>query len=161
MRELEKQTIDWIERAPASAHGRAVSSAPPEAVFAVLADHVRWSEWFPHVRKVEVMGAASGVGARRRVHIPGAVVEEEFIVWEPGVRWSFTGTGAKPGIARALVEDCQLTATPEGGTAISYGMHIAPAPLLAPFMRFGVRALTKNLTTAMERLAARAESPPT
>lgn len=159
MRDLERQPIEWIERAPVSAVGRAVSSAPPDAVFAVLADHLRWPEWFPSVRKVEVIGPASGVGARRRVHIPGAAVEEEFIVWEPGVRWSFTGTGARPGFLRSLVEDCRLEATPDGGTAISYGMYFMPAPALAPFVRLSLGALRKNLNTAMGRLAARSESP--
>ena len=160
MRELEQQTLDWIARAPVSAIGTAVSSAPPDAVFAVLADHLRWPEWFPSVRKVEVIGPASGVGARRRVHIPGASVEEVFIVWEPGVRWSFTGTSARPGILRALVEDCQLEPTPEGGTAISYGMHFTPARALAPVVRLGVGALRKNISVAMAHLASRAESPP-
>ena len=126
----------------------------------MLADHTRWPEWFPNVRKVEVIGPAAGVGARRRVHIPGAAFEEEFIVWEPGVRWSFTGTAARPGVARSLVEDCRLEATPSGGTAISYGMYFTPAPALAPFVRLGVGALRRNLTKAMGRLATRAEAPP-
>lgn len=160
MRDMERQRLEWIEQAPVSALGRAVSSASPDAVFAVLADHVRWPEWFPGVKKVEVIGPAAGVGARRRVHIPGAVVEEEFIAWEPGVRWSFTGTAGKPRFARSLVEDCQLEATPDGGTAISYGMHLAPGPLLAPFARVAAGSLRKNLAKAMQQLAARAEAPP-
>ncbi len=160
MRDLDQQAIDWIDRAPVSAIGTAVSSAPPDAVFAVLADHVRWPEWFPNVRKVEVIGPASGVGARRRVHIPGAFVEEEFIVWEPGVRWSFTGTGARPGFLRALVEDCRLEPTPSGGTSISYGMHFAVPRGLARLAPLSVGPLRKNLTKAMGRLATRAESPP-
>ena len=160
MRTLQQQELDWIERAPVSVIGRAESAAPPDAVFAVLADHVRWPEWFPSVRKVEVLGPATGVGARRRVTVPGAVFEEEFIAWDPGVRWSFTGTASRPGLLRSLVEDCRLEPTSTGGTAIAYGMHLAPAPLAAPLVRLARGSLRKNLDRAMHQLAQRAENPP-
>ena len=63
MGELVKRTIDWIDTAPIRIEGKAESSASPDAVFAVLADHERWPEWFPSVREVIVLGPASGVGA--------------------------------------------------------------------------------------------------
>ena len=154
---LEQQSLDWIERAPFTATGRAITTASPEAVFAVLADHERWPEWFPKVKRVEIIGPADGVGAQRRVFIPGAQVEEIFIAWEPGERWSFTGTGAKPKLFRALVEDCRLTSLGDGGAAISYSMYIEPVPWLRPVMKLVAKSLTKNLDRAMRALAARAE----
>ena len=157
MSTLDQQTLDWIEQAPFAATGRATTTASPEAVFAVLADHERWPEWFPRVKKVEVIGPAEGVGARRRVFIPGAQVEEVFIAWEPGERWSFTGTGARPKLFRALVEDCRLAPHGDGGTAISYAMYIEPVPLFRPLMKLATKSLTKNLDRAMRALAARAE----
>lgn len=160
MRGLEQRDLDWIDRAPVSVVATAESSASPGAVFAVLADHERWPDWFPSVRRIEVLGPATGVGARRRVTIPGAVIDEQFIAWDPGVRWAFTGTAARPGIVRSLVEDCRLEATPTGGTAISYGMHFAPAPLATPFARLARRGLGKNLQRAMRQLATRSEGPP-
>src|SRR5438067_1406767 len=123
---LVTRTVDWIEVAPVRIEARAESSAAPADVFAVLADHEHFADWFPGVRKVEVLGPAAGVGARRRVTIPGATVDEVFIVWEPGARWTFTGVAIKPRFTKSLVEDCRLEALPSGGTAISYTMYLDP-----------------------------------
>jgi uncharacterized protein YndB with AHSA1/START domain len=84
MADLVQRTIEWIDDAPIKIEATAESAASPSDVFAVLADHERWPEWFPTVKDVTVIGAAEGVGARRRVKIPGATVDEEFIVWGPG-----------------------------------------------------------------------------
>ena len=156
MAELTRRTIEWTEQAPVRIEARAESSATPADVFAVLADHERWPEWFPSVRKVTVLGPAAGVGARRRVTIPGASVDEEFIIWEPGVRWSFTGYVAKPGFTRSLVEDCTLRELASGGTAISYTMYLDPPPLLRPLVKALSGRLAANTTKAMTNLARRA-----
>lgn len=160
MADLVPRSLDWIDEAPLHIEARATSSAAPEAVFAVLADHERWPEWFPSVRRVTVIGPASGVGARRRVAVPGATVDEEFIVWEPGVRWTFTGIAAKPRFTRSLVEDCRLEALPDGGTAISYTMHLDPPPLVRPLLKAAVGRLRANNERAMANLARCAEGTP-
>ena len=156
MAELTRRTIEWTAQAPIRIEARAESSASPSDVFAVLADHERWPEWFPSVRKVTVLGPAAGVGARRRVTIPGASVDEEFIVWDPGVRWSFTATAAKPGFTKSLVEDCILTELPSGGTAITYTMYFDPPAVLRPVMKVMAGRLRANNTKALTNLARRA-----
>lgn len=156
MSQLVPQTVDWIDRAPIRIEARAESSASPAEVFAVLADHERWPEWFPSVKKVTVIGAASGVGARRRVAIPGATVDEEFIVWEPGVRWTFTGIAARPKFTRSLVEDCRLEDRGSAGTSISYTMYLDPAPLLRPLVKVLSGQIRANNTRALANLAERA-----
>lgn len=156
MRTLTPRDIAWIERAPISIEGRTTTTASPERVFAVLADHERWPEWFPNVRSVEVIGPAEGVGARRRVRVPGAVVEEEFIVWEPGERWSFTGTAAKPGFVQSLVEDCRLEPTATGGTTISYTMHLDPARGYGLLLKVAAGGIRKSIQKAVEELSKRA-----
>ena len=161
MGDLVKQTIDWIDTAPIRIEGRAESSASPDAVFAVLADHERWPEWFPSVREVTVLGPASGVGARRRVKVPGGTVEEEFIVWDPGSRWSFTGLTAKPRFTKSLVEDCRLEPLDNGGTAISYTMYLDPPAALRPVVKATAGGIRKNIGRAMANLAERAAAPST
>ncbi|MGQ0831331.1 MAG: SRPBCC family protein [Microthrixaceae bacterium] len=156
MGKLVPRPIEWVEAAPISIVARAESTAAPDAVFAVLADHERWPEWFPGVRRVTVLGPAEGVGARRRVAVPGATFDEEFIVWEPGVRWSFTGIAASPRVTRSLVEDCQLAPLPTGGTSIAYAMHLDPPPLLRPLVKLSVRRIERNNNKALANLAARA-----
>ena len=156
MSALEKQTIDWIERAPLRVAGSAESTASPDAVFAVLADHERWPEWFPRVKKVEVIGPAEGVGARRRVVVPGMTVDEEFIVWDPGKRWAFTAYDARPGFTRSLVEDCVLTPLPNGGTSITYTMYMDPVGPMGLLIKRVAGIMRANNTNAMQNLAARA-----
>ncbi len=156
MAALVTRSIDWIDRAPIALEGRATSPAAPDAVFAVLADHERWPEWFPNVRRVEVLGPAEGVGARRRVHVPGLTVDEEFIVWDPGVRWSFTGTSARPRFVRSIVEDCRLEPVAGGGTEITYTMYLDPPGPLRPLVQLGGRVVRRSIQRAVERLATRA-----
>jgi hypothetical protein len=155
---LVTQDLGWIERAHVHIEVRRSTSASPEAVFAVLADHERWPEWFAGVKEVTVLGPAEGVGARRRVAVPGMVVDEEFIAWDVGRRWSFTGTSAKPALFRSLVEDCRLTARSDGGTEIAYGMHLDTSPVLRPLVKAGARVVRGNLEKALVGLAARAEA---
>jgi hypothetical protein len=156
MAALVQRTIEWIDSAPVRIEARAESSASPTEVFAVLADHERWPEWFPSVRKVTVLGAAAGVGARRRVAIRGATVDEEFIVWEPGVRWSFTGIAARPRFLRSLLEDCLLSKLESGGTAIVYTMYLDPPPVLRPLVKVLAGRLRANNNRALANLARRA-----
>lgn len=151
----ERRTLDWAERAPLIVQATATSIAPPGAVFAVLADHERWPEWFGNVRRVVVTGSRSGVGAARRVHIPGASFEEEFIAWEEGTRWAFTVTSARPRFFRALVEDCRLA--PAGdGTRIDYRMCFEPTAWSAPLLRLAAGQVRKQLQAAVDELAVRA-----
>jgi hypothetical protein len=150
------QTIDWIDHAPMRVEARAESTASPDQVFAVLADHERWPEWFPRLRKVTVLGRAEGVGARRRVALPGMTVDEEFIVWDPGARWSFTAFEARPRFTRSLVEDCVLTPLADGGTAISYTMYLDPVGVMGFLIKRSLGLMRKNNTRAMQNLAARA-----
>jgi uncharacterized protein YndB with AHSA1/START domain len=156
MATLMPRTIEWIDQAPIRIEAQGESSASPADVFAVLADHARWPEWFPMVRKVTVTGAASGVGARRQVSIPGSTVDEEFIIWEPGARWAFTGTAARPGFTRSLLEDCILTPLESGGTAISYTMYLDPPPALRPLVKAMAGRLQANTSRAVANLAQRA-----
>jgi uncharacterized protein YndB with AHSA1/START domain len=157
MAPLVPRGIDWIDEAPLRIEASSETAASPDAVFAVLADHERWPEWFTSVRDVTVLGRGEGVGARRRVKIPGATVEEEFIVWEPGVRFAFTGIDFRPRITRSIVEDCRLTPRPGGGTAITYTQYLDPPPLLRPLLTRLASRLRANNDQAMANLARRAE----
>ena len=156
MAELTMRAIEWIDNAPVKIEAKAETTASPDAVFDVLADHDRWPEWFPSVKKVTVLGKGEGVGARRRVVVPGMTVDEEFIVWQPGKRWSFTGYEAKPGVAKSLIEDCVLTPLANGGTAISYTMYIEPKGFAGVMLKLIKGQLVKNNTKAMQALAKRA-----
>lgn len=52
-----QKDLDWIGRAPLSFSGSATTTASPEVIFAILADHERWPEWFPVITRTEVLGS--------------------------------------------------------------------------------------------------------
>ena len=92
----ERPRLD--QAGPVSFSGSATTTASPEAVFAILADHERWPEWFPVLKKEEVLGPRrEGVGTRRLATIPGGKIEELIIAWDPGQRFAFTATVVSPG----------------------------------------------------------------
>lgn len=150
--------IEWTTESPVRISAQQTATASPDAVFAVLADHAGWPEWFGSVRKVEVTGAAAGIGAARRVHATGMVIDEEFIAWDPGIRWAFTATGLRPLLTRSLLEDCQLTATDAGGTAITYTMHLDPRPAMGPVIAASAPLIRRQLAKALANLATRAST---
>jgi carbon monoxide dehydrogenase subunit G len=154
---VEQKDLNWIERAPVSFSGSATTTASPGAVFAILADHERWPEWFPVIKKTVVLGPArEGVGMRRLTTLPGGKVEELIIAWDPGERWAFTGTAVSPAIVHALVEDCRIE--PAGsGTRVNYTMYLDPVAPLRPFMKLIKGLMGKQLDKGMRALAARAE----
>jgi uncharacterized protein YndB with AHSA1/START domain len=154
---LEQKDLDWIERAPVSFSGSATTTASPEAVFAILADHERWPEWFPVIKKTVVLGSArEGVGMRRLTTIPGGKVEELIIAWDPGERWAFTGTAVSPGVLHALVEDCRIERA-RSGTRVTYTIYLDPVAPLRPIMKLMKGLIGKQLDKGMRALTARAE----
>jgi hypothetical protein len=83
-------------------------------------------------------------------------VDEEFIAWEPGVRWSFTAIATKPRWTRSLVEDCRLTARPDGGTDIEYTMYLDPTGPLGFLVRRSLGRVRASIRQAMAALGDRA-----
>jgi uncharacterized protein YndB with AHSA1/START domain len=155
---LTERPLEWAATAPVQIEGRARSAASPDAVFAVLADHEAWPQWFGGLKEVTVTGAAEGVGARRQVRIPMSTVDEVFIAWEPGRLFAFTGTEARPGFCRSLVEHCTLEPTSDGGTDITWTMCVEPASGPAGWIfRRSRSTVRKRLEAAMASLARRAE----
>ena len=83
-------------------------------------------------------------------------MDEEFIIWEPGVRWAFTGTAARPRFTRSLIEDCTLDSHESGGTAIVYTMYLDPPPMLRPLVKLLAHQVRSNNIRALENLSQRA-----
>ena len=94
----EQKTLGWIDQAPFSFSGSAMTKASPDAVFAVLADHERWPEWFPVITKTVVLGEQrEGVGTRRLTNIPGGSIEEVILAWDVGRRFCVHRHRCSPG----------------------------------------------------------------
>ncbi len=91
--------------------------APPECLWPILADVVRWPEWLPTVTSVEALGAEPlAVGARYRIAQP----KLRPAIWsvvriEP--YHSFAWESRSPGV-RALANHC-LSPAPGGSTEVT------------------------------------------
>lgn len=153
----EQKTLDWIDQAPFSFSGSAMTKASPDAVFAVLADHERWPEWFPVITKTVVLGEQrEGVGTRRLTTIPGGSIEELILAWDVGRRYAFTATAVHPAIVHALLDDCRIEPM-QSGARVTYTVHLDPAGIVHPLLNLIKGLLGSQLTKGMHALAARAE----
>lgn len=104
MPELVRRSLDWIATAPVVISGSRDMGVSAAAAFAVVADHERWPQWFSTLKRVEVTGEPTGVGGRRRVHLRGVTVDEEFIGWETDRLFAFTVTHSSRPLVRSMVE---------------------------------------------------------
>ena len=104
------------------------SSAPPVAVFEVLADATRWREWAGRTVTVsdwERAGdpAPGGVGAIRRLGRPPAFALEEILEYDPPHHLAYTIVRGLP--VRGYHADIDLLAA-DGGTAIRWAGAFEP-----------------------------------
>lgn len=141
MTPMTPRPLEWIDTAPVRASRSRRMAQPPSVVWAAIADHAGWTEWFPRLAAVTPGAVADAVGGTRTVDLGAAAVEEEFLAWEPERHFAFTVTSStKPGL-RSMVEDIRLT--PDGDTActVTYTMGLDPVggkvlrPVLQPVLR--------------------------
>ena len=153
----EQKTLDWIDQAPFSFSGSAMTKASRDAVFAVLADHERWPEWFPVITKTVVLGEQrEGVGTRRLTNIPGGSIEEVILAWDVGRRFAFTATAVHPAIVHALVDDCRIEPV-QTGARVTYNVYLDPAGMVLPLLDLMKGLLASELNKGMQALAVLAE----
>ena len=132
--------------------------ASPDAVFAVLADHERWPDWFPVITKTVVLGEQrEGVGTRRLTNIPGGSIEEVILAWDPGRRFAFTATAVHPAIVHALVDDCRIEPV-QSSTRVTYSVYLDPAGMVHPLLDLMKGLLVSELNKGMQALVVRAEA---
>jgi len=157
-KQLKTQPPEWIAKAPVKVSAAREMRATPDQVFDALCDHETWPEWFSSIQKVERLGdQGEGVGSRRRVTVNKRfVVDEEFIVWEPGKAWGFTVYEASTGAFRTLNELVQIQAIADDRTRVTYTMGFDPNPVVDVLMKLGAKkVLTKNLGQALDKLGER------
>lgn len=160
---LTAQPPEWTDAAPVKISASREIVASPDDIFAALADHETWVEWFPKITKVERYGdLQDGVGSNRRVHIGRVEVDEEFILWEPGKAWGFTSLEVRgaPNTLESLNERVSIQQLSPDRCRVTYLMAFGPRPRLTwLFDRVLRKPLTKNLRAALAGLDDRLTRP--
>lgn len=151
---IERQP-EWVATAPVTIHNTRRIDAPAEAVWARIADHVTWPEWFTDLTKVSITLGAEGVGGGRQVSMPGVTVRERFTAWDPPTRFAFTVIEGPP-ILASMAELLEIT--PDGDACtIAYTQGIEPAKGFGWFWKLGSKRMDGQMRKALDRLAALVE----
>ncbi|MFJ6751749.1 SRPBCC family protein [Streptomyces sp. NPDC091266] len=153
-RRLRPVELDFLESAPLRLVFAAEISAPPEAVYAALADDVEgWSRWF-----TGVSGSAPTDGGKGRdVRLTGGTrFIETVLAAEPDEHYAYRAdTTNAPGL-RALLEDWRLTPA-GGGTRLRWTFAAdGPAPFRFALMlgRPGLGRAFRGSARALDRRLA-------
>ena len=120
---MRTESPEWIDGAPFVFSNTIEIAAAPGDVWKHVADHVAWSDWFPTLDKVEVTGAPTGIGGKRRVTVNRLPLDEEFTAWIEGEQFAFAIVKSPLFFVAALAEDVRLEAT-DSGCRVTYRQGI-------------------------------------
>lgn len=155
--DLRKRDDSWIEDAPEKCSATRMVAASPDAIWAVVADHESWPEWFDAVQKVTVTDGAEGVGAERIVRLPGLVIDEEIVAWDVGERFAYRATGFSRGAFESLNGRVTIEDLGDGRSRVTYNQGFAPVWWFRLPFKLAHGKLEKNLRGALDGLAAKAD----
>lgn len=134
--------------------------ASPQRVFEVLAEPSTWPHWFTKMTQASWTEGENKLGALRTVHIQDGLTQiwlEKVVAWEPGRRFSFNTIEGNLPLAKALVEDFQLS--PDGdGCRFVWTVHYRPTwmvRILHPLVRMLFRKMFNSAADGLTRYLSR------
>ena len=108
------QSPEWIDAAPIRVERTIDIAAPPEAVWARIADHATWPEWFTALDSVVILGSPTGVGGGRRVTTMKMTLDEEFTAWDENEHFAFAIVRSMLPILDLMAESVRIEPTDDG-----------------------------------------------
>ncbi len=152
MSTLPRREPDWIPTAPIVVTRSRRIDASVDAVWARIADHETWPEWFTALKSVRVTGEPTGVDGRREVSMGGITLGEVFTAWEPGSLFAFSVVNGPPIIA-SVAESVALSAEGPSACTVTYSQAIEPARGSAWLWTIIAKRMNTELGKALDRLA--------
>ena len=149
---------EWIDAAPVRVEQRIEIDAPVEAVWARIADHETWPEWFAALDRVEVVGRGSGVGGGRRVTAARLPVDEVFTAWDENEHCAFAIVRSKLPILQAMAESVRLEETDNGGCRVIYVQGLEARRGFGRVLGAVSRRLDRDLKAGLDALKQTVES---
>jgi len=145
---------EWITNAPILVEQRIEIDAPPSAVWAHIANHEAWPEWFTELDSVERVGDGEGVGSGRTVKIKVLTLTEEFTAWEPDRHFAFAVIKSPIPFLAKMAEEVVLE--PNGdGTTVTYRQGLEGRKYLGGLMKAMWKPAPGQVERALGRLAER------
>lgn len=131
--------------------------APPERVMAVIEDFAAYPEWAGEVRSAEVTDiGANGRPTEVRFVMDAGVIKDEYTLryeWSGAERVTWSLVEGK--VLTELDGSYELTATPSGGTEVTYRLSVGIVmPMLGMMRRRAERVI---IDRALAGLKGRAE----
>ena len=152
------QPPEWIDTAPIRVERSVDIEAPAPAVWSIIADHARWPDWFRSLGTVEVTGAATGVGGRRRVTINRIVLDEEFTAWDENEHFALAVVSTKIPFLDTMAESVRVEPTATG-SRVTYRQGLQARRGMGLLLDLAWKPAAKQLTAALANLKTLAESP--
>ena len=159
MAQLVERPPEWVSSAPVLVKNSRSIAAPVERVWARIADHESWPEWFTDASSVKVTTAAEGVGGGREVKLPGATMREVFTAWDPPNHFAFSVVEG-PRMLKSMAES--ITIEGEGDECtITYAQGIEPAKGFGWLWKLLAKRMDARQRKALDRLAVQVVSDTT
>lgn len=149
---------EWIDSAPILVSETIEIDATPDEVWAHIADHATWPEWFEALTEVQPGATSTGVGGTRRVIVKPLSIDEEFTAWDEGEHFAFAIVTSKIPMLAAAAESVRLEPTSAGGCRVTYRQGVEGRTGLGWLMKLAWAPAGKGLPPALASLKARVEA---
>jgi hypothetical protein len=151
------QPPEWIDGADIVFSSSLDFNASAADVWARIADHEGWTEWFPTLGKVEVTGSPTGVGGKRRVVVNRLGMDEEFTAWIENEQFAFAFIKSPLFFVETIAEDVRIEPV-DGGCRVTYRQGIAGKRGFGWLAKLALRQLPKQTAAALQNLKALVEA---
>lgn len=151
------ESPDWIDGADIVFSSSLRFGVPAEVVWQRVADHEGWTEWFASLDKMEITGAPTGIGGKRRVTVKRLAINEEFTAWTENEQFAFAFVSSPLFFVETVAEDVRIEPA-EGGCRVVYRQGIAAKRGFGWLAKAAFRQLPKQTATALQDLKALVEA---
>jgi len=139
----------------------AIAEAPPERIFDIFTKGEGQETWFADFKACRwTSPEPRGVGATREIELKLLTVKERFVVWERGVRLTFSIDAISLPLVKTLMEDLQFEAVGEKGTRVVWTIHYEPTLGMRPFHPVAKMVFNKMWRQSLDGLVKYAAAHP-
>lgn len=150
---------EWIDSAPILVSETVEIDATPTHVWAHLADHAAWPEWFDALDEVRPGTTSTGVGGTRQIVTKPLTIDEVFTAWDEGEHFAFAIVGSQLPMLAAAAESVRLEPIGDGGRCrVTYRQGVEGRRGLGWLMKLAWTPAGKGLAPALAALKQRVEA---